>query len=69
MIHGETELEDPKDSNIVNTLTKTTTDFLTIGINFVLPVNIFWDKVFCLMATSKSYVFSDNHSSTVVIST
>lgn len=26
------------------------------GLNFILPGNLFWDKVFCIMATSKSYV-------------
>lgn len=48
---------DPTDiKKVVSGVTKTATDFLTVGINFVLPTNIFWNKVFCIMATPKSYV-------------
>lgn len=49
---------DPADlKNVVNGMTKTATTFLTTGINFVLPTNIFWNKVFCVMASCKSFVF------------
>lgn len=42
--------------DMVKGLTKTATNMLTLGVNFMIPLNIFWDKVFCIMATSKSYV-------------
>ncbi len=48
---------DPTDiKKVVNGVTKTATAFLTVGINFVLPTNIFWNKVFCIMVTPKSFV-------------
>lgn len=71
MMYCKTELpenEKPKeDTNLftditsgitkgITDLTKTTTNILQMGVNFVIPLNIFWDKVFCIMATSKSYV-------------
>ena len=43
-------------NNVVDGITKTATSFLKVGVNFVLPTNIFWNDRFCAMATAKNYV-------------
>lgn len=67
MMHSETDTKEefkPKEDgdllnqtkNIMSGITKTTADMLTMGINILVPLDLFWDKVFCIMGTSKNYV-------------
>jgi hypothetical protein len=44
-------------NNVVDGITKTATSFLKVGVNFVLPTNIFWNKRFCVMSTAKNFVW------------
>lgn len=82
-LEQEKKADDKKDKNIVTGMVtgitdltkgiiKTGTNMLQIGVNFMIPLNIFWDKVFCMMATSKSYVVSakqlmDSHLDTKLL--
>lgn len=44
---------------VTDTITTSATTIFSLGmdsLNFMLPGNLFWDNVFCIMATTKSYV-------------
>ena len=41
---------------VFNNITSTATNIFSTGMNLLLPNNLFWDTLFCVMATSKSYV-------------
>ena len=44
---------------VTGTITSSATTIFSLGmdsLNFILPGNLFWDNVFCIMATTKSYV-------------
>lgn len=43
-------------TGLVKGVTSIATNLISTGINFVLPANLFWDNMFCVLATSKSYV-------------
>lgn len=72
LIHSTTEpqkAEKKNDKNIAekmiggvtDTITNSASSIFSLGmdsLNFILPGNLFWDSVFCVMATSKSYVDS-----------
>ena len=71
LTHSTTDSQKQKsggdDKNIAEKVISGFTDKLTMGastlfsfgksgLNFILPGNLFWDKIFMIMATSKSYV-------------
>lgn len=44
---------------MTDTITTGATTIFSLGmnsLNFILPGNLFWNKTFCIMATTKSYV-------------
>jgi hypothetical protein len=44
---------------VTDTLTTGATTIFSLGVdslNFIMPGNLFWNNVFCIMATTKSYV-------------
>lgn len=40
----------------VTKMVTTGLSLVTSGINFILPSNLFWDNIFCVMATARSFV-------------
>ncbi len=54
-------MDNPLDvKKMMDGMTKTATTFITMGLNFVIPINLFWDKVFLMMVTSKNFT-DDGH--------
>ncbi len=43
-------------TGMVKGVTSIATTIIGTGMSFVLPANLFWDNMFCVLATSKSYV-------------
>ena len=56
--HSSTKHADQlqQDEELVKGITKTATNMFKLGVNFVIPFDILWNKVYMVMATSKSYV-------------
>ena len=70
LTHSTTNPQDNKDksdqniaakmfSGVTDTITSSANTIFSVGmsgINFILPGNLLWDTLFCVMATNKSFV-------------
>lgn len=66
MLHTDTEIKEEEKrpengdilghtKNFMTGIANTTKEMMALGANLI-PLNLFWDEVFCIMATSKNYV-------------